>query len=349
MRNNPGDDTVSNSTEFNNRQTEGNYLEPAPVQFRQNGNRFSVHNGRLGSVGSSSNGPLSPMTTSPSPPPPPPPSNNNFVSHESKEEKHKVLSHSYSNTTPITDSCPSPCKESPLPVALATYANIDIVPISPNSDSETQHVEEPNTGIELSEENVTSPVYMNVIPGQEIVPMIPVEPPPKPQCKLDLELEERHCYANLEPGELEGLRGKDRYQPTFQVSTVTQPSTPPPQQINYILLDLEQTSSSSSLAGPPGQPISPVTLTSTLSLTPESPNKPSEGYATIDFNKTVALCSVTCPSILEDEGSRKTRHNSTISDLNTTEGKEVRRTRHNSTISELMAPLASRLSSSLSE
>lgn len=348
MRNNPGDDTVSNSTEFNNRQSEGNYLEPAPVQFRQNSNRFSVHNGRLGSVGSSSNGPLSPMTTSPSPPPPHPPSNNNFV-----EEKHKVLSHSYSNSTPITELCSPPCKEPPLPpLTLATYANIDIVPTSPNSDCEPQHIEDLNNENDLSEEVLTSPVYMNVIPGQEIVaPMIPVEPPPKPECKLDLDLEERHCYANLEPGELEGLRGrgKDWYQPTFQVSTVTEPSTPPPQQINYILLDLEQTSSSSSLAGPPGQPISPVTLTSTLSLTPESPNKPSEGYATIDFNKTVALCSVTCPSILEDEGSRKTRHNSTISDLTSNDGKEVRRTRHNSTISELMAPLASRLSSSLSE
>uniref|UniRef100_A0A1B6ETL1 IRS-type PTB domain-containing protein n=2 Tax=Proconiini TaxID=565685 RepID=A0A1B6ETL1_9HEMI len=310
MRNNPGEDAVSNSMDFTPRQTESNYLEPAPVQLRQNGNRFSLHNGRLGSVGSSSNGPLSPLTTSPSPPPPPPPSNNNCET----EDKHRTMS--------LSEVC------SPPPVVLTTYANIDITPTSPPA-------------VDGDPSGLSSPVYMNVIPGQEVVvPALPTEPPPRPQSKLDLDLEERHCYANLEPGELESLRGMERYPP----------STPPPQQINYILLDLDQTSSSSSLTGAPNQPTSPVTLTSASSLTPESPNKPSEGYATIDFNRTVALCAVSCP-LVEEEGSRKTRHNSTMGDLTTvtTTTQEVRRTRHNSTISELMAPLASRLSSSLSE
>ncbi|XP_052866156.1 uncharacterized protein LOC128272395 [Anopheles cruzii] len=51
-------------------------------------------------------------------------------------------------------------------------------------------------------------------------------------------------------------------------------------------------------------------------LPPESPKKASLGYATIDFNKTVALSNSTTPSSeLDCEGSRKTRHNSTVTPL----------------------------------
>lgn len=53
-------------------------------------------------------------------------------------------------------------------------------------------------------------------------------------------------------------------------------------------------------------------LTSAL-LPPESPKKASLGYATIDFTKTNALSNSTTPSSeLDSEGSRKTRHNSTV-------------------------------------
>lgn len=48
-------------------------------------------------------------------------------------------------------------------------------------------------------------------------------------------------------------------------------------------------------------------------LPPESPKKASLGYATIDFTKTNALSNSTTPcSELDSEGSRKTRHNSTV-------------------------------------
>lgn len=48
-------------------------------------------------------------------------------------------------------------------------------------------------------------------------------------------------------------------------------------------------------------------------LPPESPKKASLGYATIDFTKTNALSNSTTPSSeLDSEGSRKTRHNSTV-------------------------------------
>ncbi|XP_053693159.1 probable serine/threonine-protein kinase ndrD [Sabethes cyaneus] len=49
-------------------------------------------------------------------------------------------------------------------------------------------------------------------------------------------------------------------------------------------------------------------------LPPESPKK--AGYATIDFDKTFALSNSTTPSSeLDSEGSRKTRHNSTVTPL----------------------------------
>lgn len=51
--------------------------------------------------------------------------------------------------------------------------------------------------------------------------------------------------------------------------------------------------------------------------TPDSPNKPNKSYVTIDFKKTNALSQSVNPSIDIEEGSRKTRHNSTISDVTT--------------------------------
>lgn len=51
-------------------------------------------------------------------------------------------------------------------------------------------------------------------------------------------------------------------------------------------------------------------------LPPESPKKAALGYATIDFDKTFALSNSTTPSSeLDSEGSRKTRHNSTVTPL----------------------------------
>lgn len=56
----------------------------------------------------------------------------------------------------------------------------------------------------------------------------------------------------------------------------------------------------------------PMLTTGNSLLPPESPKKASSGYATIDFNKTVALSNSTAPSSdIDNEGSRKTRHSST--------------------------------------
>jgi len=80
--------------------------------------------------------------------------------------------------------------------------------------------------------------------------------------------------------------------------------------LNYIVLDLE---------APPKSP--------TNSLPPDSPKKtaaPAPGYATIDFDKTTALSHSVDPSFDDSESSRKTRHNSQISQL----------PRHSSSISD---------------
>ena len=79
--------------------------------------------------------------------------------------------------------------------------------------------------------------------------------------------------------------------------------------------------------------IVPISLTTSVSMTngllpPESPLKAD--YATIDFNKTVALSNSTrTPSSdLDQEGSRKTRHDSNVTPvINTT-------TKHSNSISE---------------
>lgn len=88
-----------------------------------------------------------------------------------------------------------------------------------------------------------------------------------------------HCYANV---------------------TVNDPSeTPPyltPTEVNYVELDLDSKGA-------------------TVSNPTESPGKVKKSYATIDFNKTNALSQSVNQRMENDQGSRKTRHNSTISDV----------------------------------
>ena len=177
-------------------------------------------------------------------------------------------------------------------------------------------------------------LYMNVVPGYENAPALPAEdrvPPegvaiiakpvpgvtlpffPKasqsltcgplqrgrPLAKLIIGQDSEEdseiihpCYTNLSPSEREGLGFA---------------STPVPS-VNYAVLDLNH------------QPSSPsFTLTPTAAQ-PDSPlASASRGYATIDFNKTEALSHSVNPNLMDvdHEGCRKTRHNSTISDLPT--------------------------------
>lgn len=110
------------------------------------------------------------------------------------------------------------------------------------------------------------------------------------------EEEPSHNYANINPD----------YNDTVLAPSTTKPPVLPPLNlkatpVNYLVLEL-------------GNP-SP-TQTSPL-VPPESPNKPTGGYATIDFNKTSALSHAVSRSMNSEdinECSRKTRHNSSISD-----------------------------------
>ncbi|BES87297.1 PTB domain (IRS-1 type) [Nesidiocoris tenuis] len=115
--------------------------------------------------------------------------------------------------------------------------------------------------------------YMNVNCGADIIQ----------------EQEETPIYANLTPGSGEPLSYADIV-----------PSTPVPaiRMVNYIVLDLNATSNDSSKTAP---------------HPPESPSRPSQGYVTIDFDKTLALSNSANPNPnFDDECSRRTRHNSTI-------------------------------------
>lgn len=200
--------------------------------------------------------------------------------------------------------------------------------------------------LQLKNDGQRCHLYMNVIPGPENGVPSTVDKPstiqPKPplpcfgKLQEEWELEElRHCYANLEPGEIEVARshlpkrlsGTERVPPLPLLSSTAQsqqnPMTPPPavvQTVNYIELDLEKNKTDLVIgnSNSPQQPKSPVGSVppSTLSLSPDSPSRASEGYATIDFYKTVALSHSVNPSADNDsEGSRRTRHNSTINDL----------------------------------
>lgn len=122
------------------------------------------------------------------------------------------------------------------------------------------------------------------------------------------------------------------------IDKIAEPTSPIQRGVNYIVLDLDQTHSQAvnSTGMTPSSSTSPETNNGAITpgsansspsrvnpqhnattpssaslLVPESPKKGIFDYATIDFNKTVALSNSTTPS-MDCEGSRKTRHSSTI-------------------------------------
>ncbi|KAK3598831.1 hypothetical protein CHS0354_007438 [Potamilus streckersoni] len=80
--------------------------------------------------------------------------------------------------------------------------------------------------------------------------------------------------------------------------------------LNYIEIDVNR--SNDNINGIGGSTISPTSVS--FSVVPDSPSKRTESYAMIDFNRTVAL-SNSARTVTDDEGLRKTRHNSTINDV----------------------------------
>lgn len=225
----------------------------------------------------------------------------------------------------------------------------DASPLSPsNSTHESSTLVKEETSETTDSNNICSPAYMNISPGQEkveILPPVKTRPPVLSIFKQQTDLEDgaRHCYANLEASEIESL--KKRYS-TTSIPEKLSLQTPPPfmnstttiREMTYAVLDLDPkdiTNIDFTDANSASQTMSEVTtiLTTTTSdsaagsqLTtpsspPDSPLKSQQiGYATIDFNKTAALSHSVNSSMANDidEGSRKTRHNSTISEVLTT-------------------------------
>ncbi|XP_037035352.1 fibroblast growth factor receptor substrate 2 [Bradysia coprophila] len=158
-------------------------------------------------------------------------------------------------------------------------------------------------------------------------------------------IDSMRLYENLEPGDIRPLAQRNRLSKPDIFAKVelpanekSEPSTPNHRCV-YIQLDLDQISStvsnsaniSTSSSGTNSRPILPtITTTSVITnntssistttmsvLPPDSPKssgvETNSGldYATIDFNKTIALSNSTTPSSeLDGEGSRKTRHSS---------------------------------------
>lgn len=227
---------------------------------------------------------------------------------------------------PITTSQESSCRNRPPPLPMASYINVDLSsdasPLSPShSISDSTPLKE-----ETNDLDGAGHAYMNISPGQEHYDTgtTKIRPSMLPQVPPDWEEETRHCYANLESSDIEGLRKRFSGVSSAEKSPLV-PTTPPAgpvREVNYAVLDLDQKDHSSA-ASPEGN----VNSTNTL-IPPDSPNKPLKGYATIDFNKTTALSHSVNPNLVNDKDcSRKTRHNSTINDL-------AAPSRHSSSISE---------------
>ena len=89
-------------------------------------------------------------------------------------------------------------------------------------------------------------------------------------------------------------------------------------QVNYVLLDLDKGSDSTTTASVTAHPISPQGSVASFAESPQhratalaAQTPGAEGYATIDFDRTKAL-EATSSMATEEEGLRKTRHNATM-------------------------------------
>jgi len=186
-----------------------------------------------------------------------------------------------------------------------SYMNIDVhgevVPISPRHNTcETTQQNNDAGGPERA--------YENISPGQEHFEHVAVRarPPPIPILPPDIEESSRHCYVNLETNEIE----KKRFSGTSIIErSPLAPSTPTAcssKEMYYADLDLKQKEPL-----PASEEVMEEAIEETAKEVP-SPNKQKEFYAKIDFNKTIAVQNCVNPDLEnDDEGFRKTRHNST--------------------------------------
>ncbi|XP_064617975.1 fibroblast growth factor receptor substrate 2-like [Liolophura sinensis] len=178
-----------------------------------------------------------------------------------------------------------------VPVSPLKYADIDLENLNREKDSSLEDlplcatdqevfIDEETEGVNVQANYINVPADKSSMPSNfASVKLNPLQPPPAPP------------------------------------SPPTQPQTGrETSKINYIQLDLNQ-ASESAVGGASATPTSPTGQTSV----PDSPTKRNaerESYATIDFHKTTALHNSGKGTVEEEEGARKTRHSSTISELN---------------------------------
>ncbi|XP_018322022.1 uncharacterized protein LOC108734826 [Agrilus planipennis] len=279
-------------------QAEG-YLNPtpAPVTIRS---RPTLS--RPGSI--TSNGPVSPV--SPSAISPPPNVNcDNFLEHNNNKQQHnntlvsvRERKHSYTqpsyinlNTTtppPVTEHYANLCEQpSHLYVNITTNEGSSISSCTDNICNIQTKDLIPNNSCTTATATTDSTEICN---SNSLCVQTVSEPLDEPM----------HCYANIDAAELGNLRASNVITEAIP-SSGSAPQTPTyvtVQEVNYAELDLV-----------PSRNDAP---------SPESPNdKVRKSYVTIDFKKTTALSQSVNPSIEVEEGVRKTRHNSNISDVTT--------------------------------
>ncbi|KAF4520657.1 hypothetical protein B566_EDAN007523 [Ephemera danica] len=296
---------------------EPNYLEPVRTSHSIINLRQANGSARLAS------GPLSPQT--PSPISVLPPNSVYYANDIVIEAAESVANNNVRTSLCLTSTADAPPADTVTsgdvsmantpgtPTTPIGYMNLTspTSPISPYGqpyDTETNY-----TRLDALLKSEHLHLYMNVEPekDKEILEL------PAVNC-------ERHCYANLGLG-LGEMDIKPRTgfvphpTPPTPISTV---ETPPAEhrtavkQVNYIVLDLERGSETVSSAQT--TPLSPNGSIGSVSLTEsqKTVTPMAQGYATIDFDKTVALSHSVNPNNPNgDAGVRKTRHNSTIHEL----------------------------------
>lgn len=227
-----------------------------------------------------SNGPNSPTLS--------PPLNNNArdFEHNNNKRGSLVSEHPYTNTSALDT-------ESNMP----NYINLNVT--SPTL-LHGNYVNIPDAN------GQNSHLYMNVNTSENsqhvtnVTKDIPNNIRDRPSSESDID--DKHCYANIDTAELENLRPILNANLDTTNSSSSVPQTPTyvtVKEVNYAELDLITTNKDT---------------TPTLPVLPESPTD-KKSYVTIDFNKTNALSGSINPRIDVEEGSRKTRHNSTIGEL----------------------------------
>ncbi|XP_043247155.1 fibroblast growth factor receptor substrate 3-like [Amphibalanus amphitrite] len=158
-----------------------------------------------------------------------------------------------------------------------------------------------NTNYQPADQDDQRHLYVNVVPeaaaAAQAVPLHPPPPPPPPAAAAASGGGMTPTVALLAPG----VSAEDDERCYVNIAA----------RVNYAVLDLQQPGAGSRLEPP----------------SVAAPGRPSQGYATIDFDKTAALSMAVSrvDTDAELECRRKTRHNSTIAEPNLS--------RHNSVIS----------------